>query len=82
MHKIIPTCIIVLVIAFSIQNVIHANTITTPSDSSSYTYKIIQLSNKKYGYIIRYNQKNIIYQNSIPGCEGNNGFDKKKIANK
>lgn len=43
-----------------------------------YTYKIVQLPHKTYGYTISYNQKKIISQNVVPGCEGNYGFEKRK----
>lgn len=47
-------------------------------NKSSYTYKIVQLPHKTYGYTISYNQKKIISQNVIPGCDGNYAFVKRK----
>lgn len=45
---------------------------------NSYTYNIVELPHKTYGYTISYNQKKIISQNVIPGCGGNYGFEKRK----
>lgn len=48
--------------------------------SNTYSYKIIESSNKTFGYEIYADKKLIIKQNTIPGRQGNQGFATQKQA--
>lgn len=57
---------------------------TTDKNQSAYqlTYKIIPAEQGTYGYEIYDHNRKMIYQPSIPGIPGNNGFKKKNDAEK
>jgi len=55
---------------------------TLPIRQSAYSIEIINSTDSTYGYIIKNNGKDLIYQPHIPGLAGNKGFESKELAKK
>lgn len=57
-------------------------TTVTGEQQTTYTYKIITLPDKTYGYDVFANGKLLVHQANIPAMPGNSGFATKKDATK
>ena len=57
-------------------------TTVTGEQQTTYTYKIITLPDKTYGYDVFANGKLLVHQATIPAMPGNSGFATKKDATK
>jgi hypothetical protein len=55
---------------------------STATNTTAFTYKIIDTENHTYGYDVFADGKLLIHQTSIPAIQGNDGFKSKEDATK